>query len=67
MAVQEPAMNRLALLAEGDAEIEATLRKMLEPHGWEIVITASGEDALEQVKVRQFELIVTAGHTRSRE
>jgi len=52
---------------EGDAEIERTLRKMLEPQGWEIVLAASCENALEQVKLRQFDLIVTAGHTSGAE
>src|SRR5215475_2445690 len=67
MAEREPSTHRLALLVEGDAEIEATLRKMLEPQGWQIVLSKSGEPALEQVRRRQFELIVTAGRTSGAE
>jgi CheY-like chemotaxis protein len=63
MQVQEPATHRLALLVEGDPEIEAVLRKMLEPQGWEILLTPDHTSALEQVKLRHFSLIVTAGHT----
>jgi anti-sigma regulatory factor (Ser/Thr protein kinase)/ActR/RegA family two-component response regulator len=63
MSIQEPATHQLALLVEGDAKIERALRKILMPQGWEIVLSASNADALEQVKVRQFGLIVTAGRT----
>jgi anti-sigma regulatory factor (Ser/Thr protein kinase)/ActR/RegA family two-component response regulator len=63
MPIQEPATHQLALLVEGDAKIERALRKILMPQGWEIVLSASNADALEQVKVRQFGLIVTAGLT----
>jgi anti-sigma regulatory factor (Ser/Thr protein kinase) len=67
MPIQEPAIHQLALLVEGDAEIERVLRKILEPRAWEIVLAAGARDALEQVKLRQFELIVTAGHTSGAE
>ena len=67
MATQEPAAHQLALLVEGDAEIERALRKILEPRGWEIVLAAGATEALEQVKLRQFGLIVTAGHTSGAE
>jgi DNA-binding NtrC family response regulator len=63
MATQEPARHPLALLVEGDAEIERSLRRVLWPRGWETVMSANNADALEQVKARQFGLIVTAGHT----
>ena len=63
----EPATHQVALLVEGDAEIEQVLRKILEPRGWEIVLAAGTADALEQVKLRQFGLIVTAGHTSGAE
>jgi CheY-like chemotaxis protein len=63
MQVEEPATHRLALLVEGDPEIEAALRELLEPEGWEIVLTVNHARALEQVKLRQFSLIVTAGRT----
>ena len=63
MQEQKLATDRLALLVEGDAEIERALRKLLEPKAWEIVPAAGAESALEQVKLRQFELIVTAGRT----
>jgi anti-sigma regulatory factor (Ser/Thr protein kinase)/ActR/RegA family two-component response regulator len=63
MLIQEPATHQLALLVEGDVKIERALRKILMPQGWEIVLSASNADALEQVKVRQFGLIVTAGRT----
>lgn len=55
--------NPSVLLVQGEAEIERTLRKMLSPRGWEIALSESNEDALAQVKHRQFGLIVTAGHT----
>ena len=61
MPIQEPATHQLALLVEGDPKIERALRKILMPQGWEIVLSASNAEALEQVKVRQFGLIVTAG------
>lgn len=67
MTGQEPASYRLALLVEGDTEIERTLRAMLEPQGWEIVLAVSAEEALELVKKRQFEFIVTAAHTSGAE
>jgi len=63
MQVQEPATHRLALLVEGDSEVEGALRKLLEPQGWEILLTRDHASALEQVKLRHFSLIVTAGHT----
>ena len=63
MQVEEPATHRLALLVEGDSEIEGALRELLEPEGWQIVLTANHAAALEQVKLRQFSLIVTAGRT----
>ena len=57
MAIQEPATHQLALLVEGDPEIDQALRKVLEPRAWEIVLSAGTTDALEQVKLRQFGLI----------
>ena len=63
MQVEEPATHRLALLIEGDPEIERALRELLEPEGWEIVLTGNHASALEQVKLRHFSLIVTAGRT----
>jgi len=67
MAVEDPGRHQVALLVEGDAEIERVLRRMLEPQKWEIVLSTGGEDALDQVKLRQFDLIVTAGHTSGAE
>src|SRR5689334_4138685 len=67
MAIQEPATHQLALLVEGDAEIEQALRKILEPQGWAIVLAKGVAEALEHVKLRQFGLIVTAGHTSGAE
>jgi anti-sigma regulatory factor (Ser/Thr protein kinase) len=67
MTGPESTEHRLALLVEGDAQIEGTLRKMLEKEGWTIVLASGGAEALELVKSRQFELIVTAGHTSGAE
>lgn len=63
MAGEEGNQPKLALLVEGDGEIERGLREMLEPQGWEVVLAADNASALEKVKRRHFSFIVTASHT----
>lgn len=65
MPAEEPATTQLALLVEGDAEIERALREMLEPNGWKVVLAADNAAALELVKQRHFSFIVTASHSSS--
>jgi len=67
MTVEEDNQPKLALLVEGDAEIEKALREMLEPQGWEVVLAADNATALQLVKSRHFSFIVTASHTTHRE
>jgi len=63
MPAEEDNQPKLALLVEGDAEIEKALREMLEPQGWEVVLAADNATALQLVKGRHFSFIVTASHT----
>jgi DNA-binding NarL/FixJ family response regulator len=67
MQAEEPATHKLALLVEGEPEIEKALRRVLQPHGWDIALAISNASAWEQVNVRTFDLIVTAGHTSGSE
>lgn len=55
------------LLIQGDAEIQQTLRALLEPQGWEMVPAPDNASALRLVKQRNFELIVTAGRSSGAE
>jgi DNA-binding NarL/FixJ family response regulator/anti-sigma regulatory factor (Ser/Thr protein kinase) len=67
MPAEESAARQIALLVEGDPEIENALRMVLEPQGWEIALARDNSSAWEQVNVRTFDLIVTAGHTSGSE
>lgn len=67
MHAEDAASHRVALLVEGDPEIEQTLRAVLEPQGWEVALATNNSSALEQVKLRTFDLIVTAGSTSGSE
>jgi anti-sigma regulatory factor (Ser/Thr protein kinase) len=67
MPAQEPASTQLALLVEGDAEIERALREMLEPNGWKVALAADNAAALELVKQQHFSFIVTASHSSNAE
>ena len=63
MQAEDPATHQLALLVQGDPEIEGALRGLLEPQGWEIALAADHAAALELVKQQNFAFIVTAGPT----
>jgi anti-sigma regulatory factor (Ser/Thr protein kinase)/ActR/RegA family two-component response regulator len=56
---QEPATHKIALVIGKESEIEQSLRKLLEPHGWEIALATDNASALERVRLRNFDLIVT--------
>jgi CheY-like chemotaxis protein len=59
MHALEPATHKTALLIASESEIEQSLRKLLEPHGWEIATASDNAGALERVKLQHFDLIVT--------
>jgi anti-sigma regulatory factor (Ser/Thr protein kinase) len=64
---QEPATHQIALLVQGHPEVEQALRRLLEPRGWEIASVRDNSSAFEQVKVRNFDLIVTGERTSGAE
>jgi CheY-like chemotaxis protein len=67
MHPEEDTAQQTALLVEGDPEIEAHLRAILEPKGWRILLAGDNAAALERVKSRSFDLIVTAGRSSGAE
>ena len=67
MQAQETDSHKVALLIEGHPDVEAVVRTVLEPYGWQIVLARDNATALEQVKLRGFELIVTGARTSGSE
>jgi len=57
MQAQETDSHKVVLLIEGHPDVEAVVRTVLEPYGWQIVLARDNAAALEQVKLRGFELI----------
>jgi CheY-like chemotaxis protein len=67
MHPEEHPARQTALLVEGDSQIEAHLRAILEPRGWRVLLAGDNTAALEQVKSRSFDLIVAAGRSSGAE
>ncbi|MCG2712729.1 MAG: response regulator [Candidatus Omnitrophica bacterium] len=51
-------MNRNILIIDDEKLITRTLRKLLEKEGYEVTVAHSGQEALEHIKCRNFNLIV---------